>query len=72
LLSVTSTPRDYIPHNHFFRAISIVISMGYSRVDDVIDIYGESVMSAEVEGSILTVKIDNSPLFVKGSFALVE
>ena len=46
--------------------------MGYSRVDDVIDIYGESVMSAEVEGSILTVKIDNSPLFVKGSFALVE
>jgi len=29
-------------------------------------------MSAEVEGSILTVKIDNSPLFVKGSFALVE
>lgn len=51
------------------RSVSFTIE---GNVDDVIGIYGESVMSADVGSPVLTVKIDNSPVFVKGSFDIVE
>lgn len=42
------------------------------NIDDVINIYGQSVQSWEIQNSILTIKIDNSPIYIKGDFDIVE
>ncbi len=42
------------------------------NVRDVIDIYGQSLPSTDASGLVLTIKIDDSPVFIKGSFDVVE